>query len=53
MLIPCSKASFLRILDGCIRLLLQIIIDEYDRVPLFLLLLKYLQHVYIKQNNHG
>lgn len=36
MLIPCSKPSFFRILDGCIKVLLQMIIDEYDRVILFI-----------------
>lgn len=36
MLIPCSKTSYFKILDDFIRVLLQIIIDEYDKVPLFI-----------------
>lgn len=36
MLILCSKTSFFRILDGCIRVLLQMIVDEYVRVSLFI-----------------
>lgn len=36
MLIPSSKTGFFIILDSCIRVLLQMIIDEYDRVTLFI-----------------